>query len=158
MPDELIIGLTLLIVVLTVIGLALYGLIALIARLFGGRARLRKDRRRCAFCGKMTPSNQDRCDWCSRDLRSPLAEELTDLDALQRQLQRFRDGGALKPAAVTNLLARVEHYRRGLIEPPTERPAAAPIAVAPASRVINWACAIMLGEKHQSVSARRPAS
>lgn len=96
MPDELIIGLTLLIVVLTVIGLAVYGLIALIARLFAGPARRGNDTRRCAFCGKMTPSDQDRCDWCSRDLRSPLAAELTDLDALERQLQRFRDS---RPAA-----------------------------------------------------------
>ena len=126
MPDELIIGLTLLLVVLTVIGLALYGLIALIAGLFGGRARRGRDRRRCAFCGKMTPGDQDRCDWCNRDLRSRLAEELADLDALERQLQRFRDSRALKPAVVTSLLARVKRYRDRLLEPPTERPAAAP--------------------------------
>ncbi|MHC4177289.1 MAG: hypothetical protein ACYSWU_07275, partial [Planctomycetota bacterium] len=116
----------LLIVVMALVGLALYGSIVLLAKLFGGRSRGQEDRRQCVFCQNMTPGGQDRCDWCGRDLRSPLAEELIDLEALERQLGRFRQRETLKPAVVANLLARVERYRRGLVEPPTEQPAAAP--------------------------------
>ena len=80
---------------------------------------------RCVFCKKRTSSAHDRCDWCGRELCGPLAGELKDLDAVDRQLRRFRDRGALKPRVVDEMLARVERYRdRRLHLEPEPRPAA----------------------------------
>ena len=46
-----------------------------------------------------------------------LAAELADLDAVERQLQRFRQSGAMEPDAVAKLLARVRDYRQDLLRP-----------------------------------------
>ena len=87
-----------------------------------------EDRRRCPFCQRWTFRRRHRCDWCGRDLRTPLAVELSDLDALKRQLKRLQEAGVLKAAEVEDLLARAEDYRRGLLEPSAARPGAAEAA------------------------------
>ena len=123
MPDALIIG-SMLLILVVVLGLALYGLVALIAKLSGAGSGRQEDRRRCVFCRNMTPIRLDRCDWCGRNLRSALAAELADLEALESQLRRFRRSETLKPAAVTGLLAQVDRYRSRLLKPPPGQPAA----------------------------------
>ena len=163
MPGELII---VLIVVLAVIGLAIYGLVALLARRgthlwVGGRTQSvpgadqklgpGKDRRQCVFCGNMTPSGSDRCDCCGRDLRTPLAEELADLEALERQLRRFRDNQSLKTEVVGNLLTRVQGYRRRLL-----KPAAAPssaVAAPPAKAAEEPVVAELVEQPRKPVAA-----
>jgi len=141
MPGEVII---VLMVVVAVIGLAIYGLVALFARFVGGRVGSDrklgrgKDRRPCVFCGSLTPGGGDRCDWCGRDLRGPLAQELADLEALERQLRRFRDNRSLKHEVVGNLLTRVQGYRRRLLEPAAapSSPVAVPLVRATAEKPV----------------------
>jgi hypothetical protein len=94
--------------------------------ILGTRAQQGRSPERCVFCKKLTSPAHDRCDWCGRELRGQLASELKDLDAVDRQLHRFRNRGALKPKVVDEMLARVERYREQRLQPPPEtRPAAA---------------------------------
>ncbi len=90
--------------------------------------RGREDRRLCPFCQRWTLRAHDRCDWCARDLRTPLAGELSDLDALKRQLKRFEEAKVVKAAEVEDLLGRAKQYRRGLLEPTAARPGVAEAA------------------------------
>lgn len=123
MPEILLLLLIVLIAV-TLIGHGLWAVLAMIFRaIFGGDEKPPTKQQRCVFCGRMTTDYQQRCDWCGRHLGSPMANELSDLDALMRQLRRFRSNQSLKPEVVENMLTRVERYRRRLLEGP---PAAAP--------------------------------
>jgi len=102
--------------VITVVGHGIWVLLSLIFT--GGRKRLAEQQKRlCPFCTHATSRARTRCDWCGRDLQGLLARELEDLDALQRQLRRFGNKGALKEQVVENLLARVQRYRQQLFRP-----------------------------------------
>ena len=91
----------------------------------GGTRKLRPP-----FCGHSTPADRRRCDWCGKQLASPVAKELSDLAAVRRQLQRFRQKGTLKPAAVDRMLGRLQEYRQQLLQPVEEkRPAPAVVPI-----------------------------
>ena len=49
-----------------------------------------------------------------------MARELSDLAAVRRQLQRFREKGTLKPEVVDRLLGRLQDYRQQLLHPAVE--------------------------------------
>lgn len=121
----------------TLVGHAIWALVARLIRVLRGTPKPQRgeDWQRCCFCRQRTLSTEDRCQWCGRDLRGPLAVELSDLEALYRQLHRFRETGALKAEVVQNLLARVDRYRQRLLQPPAPDAQAAAVApVAPTLR------------------------
>ena len=114
-PGDLLSAVMVFLVVLTVIAVVGHGIWVVLAFIFrGGKERPEQRRlsnQRCVFCGYATLS-EHRCDWCRRDLRSPLAAEMVDLAAVERQLQRFRASGELTAAEADGMLKRVEEYRR----------------------------------------------
>ncbi len=114
-------------IVLTIVTLVGHGIWALLAAIFG--AGRKKPGQTCAFCGRLTPAGYDRCDWCGKDLATPKARELSDLEAVLRQLWRFREKGTLKPRVVDRLLYRLQEYRQQLLVPAAEK-RAAPIVTA----------------------------
>src|SRR5580704_10066729 len=98
--------------VVAAVGHGIWVLVATICRaLFGGS---REPSVRCRHCGRQSSPAGGRCHWCSQPLWSPPADEQTDLTAVTRQLGRWQSRGALKPATVERLLARVEAYRKSL--------------------------------------------
>ena len=109
------------VIVLTIITFVGHGIWVLLAAIFGGGRK--KPSQTCAFCGRVTPATHDRCEWCNKDLTSLTARELSDLEAVRRQLQRFRQKGTLKPKVVDRLLVRLKDYRQGLLYPVAEKPA-----------------------------------
>jgi hypothetical protein len=116
-------------VILAVITLVGHGIWVLLATLLGSvRHTTILRRRKCVFCGKETPVSLPRCDWCGRVLNDRLAAELADLDAVRRQLRRFRQSGALKPEKAAKFLARLRKYRQKSLTPSVpEKPFARPV-------------------------------
>ena len=125
MPD-LPIVLAVLAIFLTIVTLVGHGIWVLLAAIFGGGRK--KASPNCPFCGHSTAADRERCDWCGRQLASPVAKELNDLAAVRRQLQRFRQNGTLKPEAVDRLLGRLQEYRQRLLQPVEEKRAAPAVA------------------------------
>ncbi|NQU24237.1 MAG: hypothetical protein HQ567_23390 [Candidatus Nealsonbacteria bacterium] len=129
---DLIYFLLALLIVLSVVTLVGHGIWVLLRLIFCGSRHSASRQRTCVYCGRHTPETLDRCDWCGRDLRSEQANELADLEAVDRQLTRFREKGTIQKAAFDGFRARVQQYRRRLFEPspqpsPEPRPSAAPI-------------------------------
>ena len=121
--------------VVTVVGHAIWLMIAAIC----GIETSKTASRHCVFCDRETTS--DRCGWCDKDLTTPLALELQDLQAVERQLQRFRKRGALKDDEIEGFRKRLQAYRRSVLSPakaaeqptlvkPIEEPAPKPAPVA----------------------------
>jgi hypothetical protein len=81
-----------------------------------------KSVRRCVFCGRANSRHGKRCEWCSKDLESPLASELADIEAFRRQLDRFAAGGAVERHLADALLAQCKEYRQELLAPSRKRP------------------------------------
>jgi len=121
---EVIFWLFVVVTVVTLVGHGIWVFVALLGRaVFGsgpGGRRAGRTARPCPFCGRPTPDHLERCDFCGRRLASPLAEELSDLAALERQLSRFRESGALRPDVVAKLRERVRAYRQRLLMPREE--------------------------------------
>ena len=130
MPDFFIV-LFVILVVVTFITLAGHAVWVLLAMLFRGGPR-REPHRECIFCGRPTALVKPRCEWCGKDLKSPLAAELADLQAMERQLRRFSEHGDLEPEFLEKLTVRVVEYRRQLQEPTP--PKVEPVIVAEAVR------------------------
>ncbi len=103
-------------VALVIITLLGHGIWVFLAFIFSGGQKKRK-RCTCVFCGRTISVNDDSCLWCMRDLRSPLAAEIADIDALLRQLKRFERQGNLQFEMVTDLTERVKSYREQLLNP-----------------------------------------
>lgn len=74
---------TLVLGVITVLG---HGIWLVLAAVFGGG---RKPRRKCVYCGRLTPPSGSHCEWCGKDLTTPLSAELADIEAVFRQLRRL---------------------------------------------------------------------
>ncbi len=116
-----VLGLGLLLAVVTLVG---HGIWVLLAVLFGGRAsKSVSPGYRCPFCRRELPDAAHRCDWCGRLVDLRMAAELADLDAVERQLRRFEQTGAMKPDAAAKLAARVRDYRQRLLVPATVKEA-----------------------------------
>ena len=128
-----------LIIVLTILGLALVGFIAVVrwlVRLLAGPSdRYRREETLlCPHCGRRNRVLQEQCDWCGRGLHSGRAAEMADLKAFRREVQRLRDGNVLEPAAAEDLLNRAARHEQSLLLPGLAAgPAAAAPAVTPAS-------------------------
>ncbi len=114
-------------IILLIVTLVGHGIWVLLAAIFGGGRK--KPTQTCPFCRRSTPLDRDRCDWCGKDLASPMARELSDLDVVRRQLQRFREKGTLTPQVADRLLRQLQDYRQQLLQPAAAR-RAAPIAAA----------------------------
>ena len=111
-------------IVLTIVTVVGHGIWLLLSKLNnalnGGRE---KAGRTCPFCRRSTPAGRDRCDWCGKDVASLVGRELSDLEAVHRQLQRFRQNGTLTPEVVDRLLRRLQDYRQRLLHPAAKHPA-----------------------------------
>ena len=105
-----------LVVVLAIITLLGHGIWVFMAFLFRGGRRKAKHHI-CVFCRRSTPADDDRCHWCMRDLSSPLAAEMADLDSVLRQLKRFRQENIFEPETIASLTQRVNNYREELLNP-----------------------------------------
>ncbi|MGA2061922.1 MAG: hypothetical protein ABSG67_15660, partial [Thermoguttaceae bacterium] len=131
-------------IALLIIMLVGHGIWVFLAFIFSGGKKKHK-RRSCVFCGRTISINDDFCQWCMRDLTTPLAVEMADVDAVLRQLKRFERKGDLQVEMVANLTERVKSYREGLLhpqsaaaativpEPVKPKPVAAEIPPAPAA-------------------------
>jgi hypothetical protein len=162
-------------IILTIVTLVGHGIWVVLAKLFGhdGAAR----RQRCPFCEKYTFGLESGCDWCGRRLTENLMAEFADLEAVERQLLRFGQSGALNREESAQLLARMRDYRRKLLAPPlparpmtppTERavvaevveepiPPVRPVALAqPAAAPTPTPAAIVTHQPLASVAAHQP--
>jgi len=123
---EFLMVLMIVLLVVTVVGHLIWITLAWFLRLLFGQPGRRLDQQRpCPFCERRTRWSEDRCEWCGRELQGQLAEEMSDLAGLRRQLKRLREAGVCKPAEVEGLLAEAEKYRRRLLAPPPAEAAAA---------------------------------
>lgn len=113
--NDLPVVLLVLAIVATIITLVGHGIWVLLAALFGSAGK--KPNQACPFCGRSTSTTLGRCDWCSKELTSPRARELQDLDAVRRQVQRLREKGALTPSVADEMLGQVQNYRQRLLHP-----------------------------------------
>lgn len=128
----------------TVVGHGIWALLAFILRTLFGESE--PDRNRvvsCLHCGRLMKVDQCRCEHCGQQRSGCKTLELADLAAVERQLQRWRERGELKPRLVERLLTRVESYRRKLQQPGSiSRLAAAPGDAAPAEQQEHAATAL----------------
>ncbi len=124
--NDLPIVLAVIAIVLTIVTFVGHGIWVLLAAMFGGGGK--KPSQTCPFCRRSTPARHDRCDWCSKDLASPVARELSDLEVVRRQLQRFRENGTLAPQVVDRLQGRLQNYRQQLLHPAAGKHAAPVVA------------------------------
>ncbi len=131
-------GILIVLGLVTVVG---HGIWVMLAAIFGGPKG--KEVGKCVFCGRASHDGQ-LCEWCGRDLTTPLAAELADLEVVRRQLQRFRAGGTLAPQAVDRLVEHLNNYRRQLLAPKSAQvPLMAeilpeePVSTAPAAPLVT---------------------
>lgn len=83
----------------------------------------------CPHCGRQTSARRGQCQWCGRSRQVAAPTELDDVAAVERQLERWRVGGQLKPNDAARLVARVQAYRQSLAVGPS--PAAPPSPATP---------------------------
>ncbi len=138
--QELAIVLVVLAIVLGAVTVVGHGIWLLLALIFGGAKPKREASTVCVFCGRRTSLAGPRCEWCGKELHNQLADELHDLQAVERQLRLWGRSGRLPPKTVNDLLAQVQRYRTELLHPAAaevvapavEKPAVLPAAIIPA--------------------------
>lgn len=115
MPESLFIVIFFIIILLaiTLIG---HGIWSFFAFIFGARKKTSK-RRACVFCGNLLPESETFCYQCVRDLNSPMAEEIADLNVVLRQLKRFHRNGTIKPETIERITKWITNYREQLLRP-----------------------------------------
>jgi hypothetical protein len=127
-------GLLVVLTIVTVLGHGIWLLLALLIRALAGTTAQRTaqdEEIECPRCGRFIVAGQRRCYACGLNRDSPLAEELTDLHAAARQLERFRESGTLESAELERLFKVVEARQRLLLgQGETERPAPRPTPAA----------------------------
>lgn len=122
------IAVVIVLIVTTLVGHGLWLGAAVLLRAIVGRSRAKRPGRQCVFCGRTSHGDAARCEWCGRELDSALAQELADLDALVRQLQRLGRCGLVDQAQCGELIVRAMRYRTALIH---GQALAAPASLAP---------------------------
>ncbi len=120
--------LAILLLLTVVAALVIAGIVVLCRRLAGPAGSAHQVD--CPFCGRVTDDRRNRCDWCGRRLpyRTPLElAELSDLEAMVRQLKRMEASGVLTRAEASQLATRVAEYRAKVLgERPAPRAAGQP--------------------------------
>lgn len=118
MPNFVLVVLTLLavagVVALLLTGVALvgHGIWVLAASLFrGGRP---KPRVACPFCRRQTSPGRTRCDWCGRELYTPIARQRADVDAAERQIERLELAGLIDDQMARAARSALDAYARRL--------------------------------------------
>ena len=99
----------------------------------------------CLRCGRLLNREQEHCEHCGQKRPGFKNIELADLEAVERQLRRWRERGELKPRFAAQFLTRVQAYRRKLLQPAASGPATARNVASPAAD----------GEHAASILARR---
>ncbi len=121
MPDilQILFFLALAVLIITLVGHGIWVFLAFIFR--GGRKKHKH--RLCPFCGITISAGDDFCPWCMRDLTSPLASEMGDIDAMLRQLNRLKRQDAFPADMLADLTERIKAYRQQLLSPQPVVPA-----------------------------------
>ncbi|HVX59447.1 MAG TPA: hypothetical protein VHC19_02560, partial [Pirellulales bacterium] len=145
---EFLIALLVAVSITTVVGHGIWVLLAFVVRTLSNQPQpvANKPQSACLRCGRLLKAEQEHCDRCGQKRAGFKTIELADLEAVDRQLRRWRERGELKPHFAEQLRARVQAYRRKLLQPNGARPATAQNVVSPAAA----------GEQLASVLARRP--
>jgi hypothetical protein len=124
-------------VLVTVIGHGIWVVVAAIIRALAGGPRRSSAKVlpiECPGCGRLLPFQRGDCEWCGLDLTSPKAAELTDLEATDRQLERFWRRKVLERSLLERLQDAIRTRRHLLTgaapleEPAPERPVRRPVA------------------------------
>jgi hypothetical protein len=119
--------------VLTVVGHLIWCFFAWLIRLATGPSQpAHAFGRLCPFCETWTTPSGGRCQCCGRDLASKPAEELADLHAMRRQIQRLAKAGRLTAAQLVEFHTVLETRELELRRPAGAVPAASS-AVPPAA-------------------------
>ncbi len=91
----------------------------------------------CPRCGRQLPLAATKCKTCGLELDSATAQELADLEAVHRQLQRFRQEGSLETSVLALLQGALNRRQHRLLvwQVPETAPVVAPqpLPVAPAN-------------------------
>ena len=99
------------ILVWTLVGHLLWCFFAWLIRLGTGPSKpVDTAQRQCPFCEKWTTRSAPRCQWCGRELVGKTAEELADLRAMRRQIQRLATAGRLTAAQLVEFHAVLAAY------------------------------------------------
>jgi len=111
-------GLLVVLTIVTVLGHGIWLLVALVCRALAGSPahRAKEDESvECPRCSRFFAPGQRRCYACGLNRDSPLAEELADLQAAARQLERFRESGSLEKAELEQMFRAVEARQQLLL-------------------------------------------
>ena len=124
---EFLIALLVAVSMITVVGHGIWVLLALIVRTLSNQPQpaANKPQSACLRCGRLLKAEQEHCDRCGQKRAGFKTIELADLEAVDRQLRRLAERGELKPRFAEQLRARVQAYRRKLLQPNDARPAMA---------------------------------
>ncbi len=141
---EFFVGLACVLTIITLVGHGLWVLFATIFRALAGSesskpAEINSRLVPCGHCGRLTSRFEVRCEWCSLPRINPVAAELSDIDAVERQLARFRDKGVFSAEAVARYQGRLKEYRLRVLRGetiPVEAPVAAVEVPASASKAV----------------------
>ena len=116
---EVFLAILLALTILTVVGHALWVFARAILRIALGKPPFgdTRDQVKCGHCGRWTHESCRRCDICGRELRSPIKVELEDLDAVERQLERFEADKALDAQTTAALHQALRERRQHLRRP-----------------------------------------
>jgi hypothetical protein len=132
---EFLCGLIVVLGVIAVVGHGIWVLMAALLRAVSDGAGQGHDRPRrppkgnpCPGCGEWLPPWEPECPACGLRRGSAAADELRELDATSRHLQRFKEAGAVDEVAWEKLCQCLEARRRELspVRPPPVPPREAP--------------------------------
>ena len=152
MPAEALVFLFIALAIITLVGHAIWVIIAAAVRLLFGPTTTRESLRiPCPWCQRATSAAQPRCEWCGLAIYEGNAIRLADLAATRRQLQRWQETGRIKPEAAEKLLGTVQAERQALLELPAARHAPGAAAVSPPAESPIEAIVV------EPVAAKRPA-
>lgn len=142
MPAEALFFLLFVLAIITLVGHAIWVIVAAVVRALLG---LTKDRGSlqipCPWCQRATSAAQPRCQWCGLAMYDGNATRLADLAAMQRQLRRWQETGKIKPETAEKMLGAVQAERQTLLRLPAARhvpeaAAAAPPAETPIEAIV----------------------
>jgi len=115
-----------LLALLTACGHGLWLMAAALGRALFGNSAPTPHRARgeeCPACREWVPQMAVRCPACDLSLRGATAAGLRDIDAVLRQIRRFRDDGVLDESTFEQLRGECRQSRRRLLKPvPARRP------------------------------------
>ncbi|MGI6414617.1 MAG: hypothetical protein ACOX1P_03030 [Thermoguttaceae bacterium] len=153
MPPEALFFLLFVLAIITLVGHAIWVIIAAAVRALLGLTKTRESLRvPCPWCERATSAAQPRCQWCGLAIYEGSAIRLADLAAMRRQLRRWQETGKIKPETAEKLLGAVQTERHTLLGLPAARHVPGAVAAAPPAEMPIEAIMV------EPDAARRPAA